>query len=290
MRSPNPTAQNARQRRHGFTLIELVVVIAIIAILAAMLLPVLNKAKQTATMSKCESNQKQLAYAFLMYSEDNNSAIVASANMFLPAINTTVSWLDGGGYWPYSGVPTIGQDWQTQVQNKIKMGPLYAYAGNVQVYNCPGDLRSRMNVQGSTSQTGGAYDSYSKPDGLNGSDYIVKGATKQTDLSRPALIYVFVEEADARGHNEGTWEFDPVTPQSRDDVAVFHNNKGTLSFDDGHVEGHKWLDGATIQAGLKAANGQTLNYTPGQDVGPTDTIYLQRGYGFRDWPAPGVNP
>lgn len=59
-------------RRRGFTLIELLVVIAIIAILAAILFPVFAKAREKARQTTCINNQKQLALAFIMYSQDNN--------------------------------------------------------------------------------------------------------------------------------------------------------------------------------------------------------------------------
>ena len=57
----------------GFTLIELLVVIAIIAILAAMILPVLSRARQTSQRIACMDNLKQLGYAAQVYLNDNQS-------------------------------------------------------------------------------------------------------------------------------------------------------------------------------------------------------------------------
>src|SRR5580698_6309958 len=82
---------DGKHQIRAFTLVELLVVIAVIAILAAILLPVLDKARQRSQTADCLNNMKQLQACYRMYVDDNNDYL--PPNEVIPDLDA--SWVLG---------------------------------------------------------------------------------------------------------------------------------------------------------------------------------------------------
>ncbi|HEY1786675.1 MAG TPA: prepilin-type N-terminal cleavage/methylation domain-containing protein [Verrucomicrobiae bacterium] len=232
----------------AFTLIELLVVIAIIAILAAVLLPVLNAAKIRAEAIQCLSNKKQLATASAMYPDDWNNYMIPNAPLGGLA---SLGWCDS----------VNGENWFNNPENTN----LLSYTTNcladyltkqVKVYACPGDnvpsqngprIRSiSMNAQaigGLMNLPNGAnYMSSSSPlytYYMYDPGWPLYGKTSQLLGIRPVDFWIFCDES-MSSLNDGYIQTELSAPEFPDEPANYHGRNNCFTFQDGHVEEHKW--------------------------------------------------
>ena len=230
-------------RRRGFTLLELLAVIATIAILAALLLPVLNKAKIKAQRTVCLSNLRQLGMAWAAYKEENLGLLAQS-------YTNADAWVLGNMRNPAEAADT----------NLIKLGKLYPYARNTGVYHCPGDRRGAAL----TDRPCPSVRSYSMNCFMGGRDPSIGPVplsssgftpffTKESDLPRTSDLWVLIEE-DERSINDGFFITDPTAHIWFDfpaNSAQRHSYSYSLAFADGHADSWRYADPRSLQVSAR---------------------------------------
>jgi len=215
-------ADNHTQKR--FTLIELLVVIAIIAILAALLLPALNKARESARSTSCVSNVKQCMFAQNMYANDSKGLMVT---------NTITQWwtsvLYDNGY-----LPTV----------KIMGCPNCKGLANLNNHTAPGE--TNFNWSCGYGMYRPICDTQYASKVADIGNFSVSNSSDQylslSNMKVPAKTEIMVDTF------AGWWspqQYVFFSPDGYKDAATaitfsFHNDKTTAGYGDGHVASRTW--------------------------------------------------
>jgi len=199
-----------------FTLIELLVVIAIIAILAAMLLPSLNKARNTAKSAACKSNEKQIGQSLFLYANDFNDYTIP--------INTQYGWNDNYSW--FTLLPSVNS-------SPITVTEFYAKDERYkQLLQCPSILGSdRLNGIGYRINLFTGF--------CNSSPYDFKRLSSITRPSKTVAIN------DGKDHKYSGLMVVPAFLGHIFYAPAYyiHNMNNNILFHDGHVNSIRFYDG-----------------------------------------------
>ena len=236
----------------GFTLVELLVVIAVIGIVAAFLLPALNQTKQRVQTIVCLNNLKQLQLCWHMYLQDNDDVIVPNNFVYFVNMGSTND-------------PTLGEDKMTWCRgiapldtNEINSGTslLFNYNKNANIYHCPSD---RSTIE-------------DHPDMLRRRSYNASNSAncasdnhfrKSGEIKVPTQLFVFID-TDEDDIWDSTFGVIPLNYPYWSDYwldipANRHQQGANLTFADGHAEHWKWrMSKKGLRLGQQARNQDDL--------------------------------
>jgi prepilin-type N-terminal cleavage/methylation domain-containing protein len=216
----------------GFTLLELLMVLGIILILAALILTAVRYASHKVTAAQCLNNMRQLQLCWQMYADDFDDRVAINRSYEVDGIwrSTPNSWI---------GNSSALHDRDTRA---IKIGLLfrYDYNRNVEAYRCPADDSFAVDTEIYRTR------SYSMNGTFGGNfdpkdpEEVARNISKTVQMRNPSRLFVFLDE-----HEESiddahflVW----AAPDNRwvNMPADRHSQSGVFSFADGRAEKVRW--------------------------------------------------
>lgn len=203
-------------RKRGFSLVELLVVLAVLAIILAILIPLISKGMARAERISCLNNIRSFTVAAIAYAAEHDGKLVHS----YPG-DRADSWV-GYGNTPES----------------LERGALWAYTGSYEMFRCPSVPKELPQIRSQNRH-------YSPNNYLNGDGWYPSVVRTIFAVPKPSQTIYFLEEPDPRGANLGSWVMSMNGITWVDPIGYWHDDGSNFSFVDGHAEYWKWEDPRT---------------------------------------------
>ena len=241
--SPRHSRESAKA---GFTLLELLVVVAIIAVLAGLLLPALSLAKSKARQILCMASQKQLALASELYGTDSLGFFVPNGHGHPDSEETPRTWVAGDSHFFLPGFTN------TQYLVDERYAAFASYIPTAKLYKCPADKAvvkraGAMNIPQIRSYAMNAFVGWSVDEEELTPGYRVYRRGGDFSVKSPADIFLFQE---VHPNSICMPAFLTHMPGAPVDgfyhyPSSLHRGGSWVTFVDGHTERHVWTDRRT---------------------------------------------